>query len=368
MAKLFIPGPVNVEEKMLKEMTRPMIGHRTQEFRDLHKAIVADFRELLNTQDDIYLLTCSSTGAMEAAIRNAVNKRVLCLSNGAFGRRWFEIAEQNGKEAWLLDFGEGIPFDYAAVGKELEKGYEAITAVLNESATGIENNLEPLKALLAGYPDTLLLADVVTGVFGTSIDFKGMDIAVFGTQKALALPPGMAVMLVGEKAKHKAGTITNRGYYFDLISIGKNARENHTLTTPNIPLMFALRKRLGEIRKVSMEKYIEKHAINTTTTREFLKSRGFELLIDEKNRSNTLTVVKNRKNIDTKELIDYLKARGYVIAEGYGPLKPLTFRIGHMGVSHEDTALLLKEIDNFLAEKHITDKLVNQEINQLLVG
>jgi aspartate aminotransferase-like enzyme len=350
MIKLFIPGPVEVKREIRREMARQMIGHRTPEFQNLHKEIVWEIRALLGTDKEVFLLTCSATGAMEAAIRNTVEKKVLCLANGAFGKRWFEIAMQNGKEAQLLDFGEGIAYDYGAVEEELKKGYEAVTVVLNDSATGIENNIGPIKALLKEFPGTLLLVDVVTGAFGTEIDFEGVDVGLFGTQKALALPPGVAIMIVDKKAMRRAKGVKDRGYYFDFIGLGKNAGEGYTLTTPNIPLLFALRKRLAWIRKMTMERHIERHLKNAEMTREFFRRRGFRLLVDQKNMSKTVTVVENNKGINIDEMIEYLQKRGYAIAKGYGKLKDQTFRIGHMGVGFKDTQRLLKEIDGFLAK------------------
>lgn len=348
--KLFIPGPVSVEEEILQEMARPMIGHRTEEFKELHREIINHLHALLGTQGKaILLLTCSATGAMEAAVRNTMKSNALCLANGAFGKRWYAIACENGKDATLLDFGNGIPFNLHMIQKELDKkSYDTVTMVLNESATGIENSVEDLQKILVAFPRTLLLVDMVTGVFGTPIDFTNIDVAVFGTQKALALPPGVAIVVASEKVMATAEQITQKGFYFDFVRLRKKAVEDYTLTTPNIPLLFALNKRLKEIRDSGIQEYLARHQENATLTRQFFQERGFSLLVDDKDASRTVTVIQNKHNLDIKQLIAYLQTKGYSIANGYGELKDKTFRIGHMGVSVKDTKELLQEIDVFL--------------------
>ncbi len=346
--KLFIPGPVDVEQDVLKEMTNPMIGHRTGEFRQLHDEIVERLKRLLKIDNDIFLITGSATGAMEAAIRNCVQEKVLCIANGAFGRRWFEIAKGNGKNANLMDFGDGNPYDYALICEELQKGYEAVTVVMNDTATGIENDLEPLKKILERLPNTLLLVDAVTAAFGTPIDFNGIDVLVFGTQKALALPPGLAIAIVDVNALKKARVVMNKGFYFDFIKLKKKADQGFTLTTPNIPLLFALRKRLEQIEIRGVNDFIEAHNKNTEAVRMFFRKKGFKMFIDEEHKSKTVTVVENTPRINVTMLIDDLKEHGILVANGYGDLKQKTFRIGHMGVGLAGTKALLEIFEEHL--------------------
>lgn len=353
--KLFIPGPVNVDASARCEMQRDMISHRGEDFKRLHHSIVHQMKHLLNTGNDVFLLTCSASGALEAAVRNTVDRYVLCLANGDFGRRFHEIAVTNGKDATLLDFGDGIPIDLNAVGSELKKGpyearsYDAVTVVLNDTATGIKNDVEDLKGILKDYPQTLLLVDSVTAAFGTEIDLQGIDVLVFGTQKALALPPGMSVAIVSEKALDRAKTTKSKGYYFDFIQTKKKADEDFVLTTPNIPLMYGLDYRLREIGAIGVEAYIGMHKDRARLTENFFLSKGLGLLIDEGHRSDTVTVVKIGESLDVKAMINHLKGKGYLIANGYGRLKDKTFRIGHMGVTIEDTQKLLDDIGAYIS-------------------
>ncbi|MBI2971068.1 MAG: alanine--glyoxylate aminotransferase family protein [Candidatus Aenigmarchaeota archaeon] len=349
--KLFIPGPVAVSEEIMEEMGRPMIGHRSKEFQELFRNIVNDLKYILNTENDVFILTSSATGGMEAAVKNTVNRKVLCLSNGEFGRRWAEIARLSGKEVTELDFGDGKPFDTSLVKEELGKGYEALTVVINETSTGIENNIEEIKELLHEHPQTLLLADGVTAVFGTRVAPEGIHVLLFGTQKALALPPGLCVIIADKAAMERVLQVKNRGYYFDFMENKRSAEKGFTLTTPNIPLMYGLRAQLRNIKHTGIEAWIRRHERNAMITREFLEERGFEMFIDQNNMSKTVTVVVNNMGLDTSEMITVLKNQGFEIANGYGKLAGKTFRIGHMGVSERDTKVLLERIDAYLADR-----------------
>jgi len=349
MTKLFIPGPSNVNRDILQAMATPMIGHRTEEFKQLHKDIIENLKEVLKTENNVFLLTSSASGAMEGAIRNTVEDNVLCLANGAFGRRWHEIAVDNGKDSTLLDFGDGVPYNDTLIRTALaEKQYDAVAMVLNDTATGIENNVSAVRAFLEHYPDTLLLVDAVSGAFGTKIDTKEIDVLVFGTQKALALPPGLAIAVVNDKAMNRAETVKHRGYYFDFLKAKKKGEVNLTLTTPNIPLLFALQKQLQVIKNYGIDKWIDKHEQNADVVRQFFTNKGFNLYIDEAHKSKTVTVIENNKNIDVPHLLAALKKKNYVLANGYGNLKNKTFRVGHMGVEIQETQQLLREIEKLL--------------------
>lgn len=352
--KLFIPGPVNVDDDILSEMSRQMVSHRSKEFKELYRNIINKLKKMFETENDIILLTCSATGAMESAIRNVVNANVLCISNGEFAKRWYEIAESNGKKAKLIDFKEGTPYDYDVIEKELrENKYDAVTVVLNESSTGIENDLAPLKKILETMPETLLLVDAVTGLFGTDIDFEGIDVLVSGSQKAIALPPGLAFLMFNKKSYERSENVENRGYYFDFVKNKESTDKDNTLATPAVSLIYALNRQLDKVISTGYTGWINRHKENSRYVRDSFSELGFELFVDEKNKSNTVTVIKNSKNIDVEDMIKYLKTKGFSIVNGYGPLKDKTFRIGHMGVTLDDSKALLSEIRNYLNEKKV---------------
>jgi len=348
--KLFIPGPVQVSEQVLAIMKTQMIYHRSNECKELISDIKGLISELLQTKNEVMLITSSATGAMETAVRSCIQNNVLCIANGEFGRRWYEIAKGNGKNAKLLDFGDGKNINYAMVADELrKKQYEAVTFVINETSTGVENDAGALKqAVQSVSKDVLIFADAVTAAFGIKIVIDDADLVLFGTQKSLALPPGLSILIANEKAIRKAEHVNNRGYYFDLILIKEYNDKNLPLTTPPISLMYALKHRLQEIRKQGMENLIQEHAKKTELVRNWMNQHGFNLFVPE-GYSNTLTVVCNNLEVDVPRMIKLLAASGYVIANGYGPLKNKTFRISHMGdISFEDTKQLLNEMEKIL--------------------
>ncbi len=350
MKKMLIPGPVEVCESTLIEMARPMIYHRSKEFKAILKEVKELISELLETKNDIFLLTSSATGAMESVIRSCIEEKVLCIANGEFGRRFYEIAASNGKEAELLDFGDGKEINYETVAyKLMENNFDAVTSVSNETSTGIENDLEALRGIIdSASPGTLLLADAVTAAFGTRIDVNKADALLFGTQKSLALPPGLAIVIANKKALTKAEHNKNKGYYFDLTRIKKCNDEDLTLATPNISLIYALRKKLYDIKAESIHEFIKKHKEKADLVRKWAEDNGFELAVKD-NYSKTATVIENNRGVNIKKIIKELECIGYDIANGYGPLKDKTFRIGHMGdITTEDTRKMLYQLERLL--------------------
>ena len=330
---LLIPGPVDVQKCYLEAMTKPMIGHRSKDYQALHQDVVASIQELLDTKNHVFLMTCSATGAMEAAVRNTVNKNVLCLANGAFGRRWHEIAMSCGKNATLVDFGDGQPYTLKQVKNALAtRHYDALTVVINETATGMENHLTGIKSLLKKYPDTLLLADGVTAAFGTAIDLAGIDVLVFGTQKALSLPPGLAISIANDAAIKRSKHIKNKGYYFDYERYAQHAATNHTPTTPNIPLLQALQARLHDLQRSGLQRVIQEHEARATQTRAYITTLGLAPYITDAYASKTVTTITNTLDLDMPQLQAAMQQQGFTLANGYGDLKDKTFRIGHMGL------------------------------------
>lgn len=350
---LFIPGPVSVDEQDMQQMLKPMVYHRSKEFACLMRNIQRLMQELLCTDTDrsVLVLTSSATGAMEAALRSCVQDKVLCIANGEFGRRWYEIAQANGKSARVLDFGDGKPIDYAAVADSLREPVEAVTFVINETSTGIENSLDSLhKVVYAMAKPPLILADAVTAAFGYQINAANADILLFGTQKSLALPPGIAIVVASQVALQAAKQVKAKGYYFDLTTIAQKASEGFTPTTPNIPLLYALHHRLLTIRKKGVDALFMEHLHKAELVRAWATHAGFGLFIKE-NFSKTVTVIENKPGIDIPLFMSLLDKKGYVIANGYGQLKDKTFRIGHMGgITIDDTKQLLKAADDVLAE------------------
>jgi predicted phosphoserine aminotransferase len=334
---LFTAGPVEVRREVLNAMTRPMITHRGNEYKKLHRSIVDKLKELLRTENDIFLIPSSSTGAMEAAVRSSVRESILHMTCGAFGDRWIEISRSNGKRVKTVSADWGRGFSPSVIDSIVDSGEEAIAITHNETSTGVMNPLADIAERIHEASDALLFVDAVTSAFGTPLDFKRVrpDILIFGTQKALALPPGLAVAVVSDRAMDAAKRVENRGRYLDLVEIKEFADRNLVPTTPPISLMYALDFQLDRIKGEGMEARTGRHRKLGEMARRWASER-MSVFTENGFYSDTVTCVRNTSGKDYGHIEAELGKRGYQISEGYGKLKGETFRIGHMGDLTED--------------------------------
>ena len=350
--RLFIPGPVEIRPEILAAQTVPMIGHRSPEYAELQARIVPKLRPLFGTQGRVFIVTSSGSGLQEAAVRNCVRERCLCLVNGAFGERWYKTALSNGKQAddMQFDWGTGIRPDQVA--EKLKGGnYEAVTVVFNETSTGTLNPVAEIAEMMRDFPDTLLLVDAVSAAAGVEIraDEWGLDVCLTSSQKALALPPGLALCSVSDRAMERAASVPGRGYYFDFLEYEKSAAKNNTPSTPAISLMTALDAQLDAIQAEGWTNRFARHQHMMEQVHDWVTARGFDFYAEQGYRSPTVTAVSNTRSIDVGGLNKHLRRHGMLISNGYGPLKGATFRIAHMGdAGPEDIRELLVAIDSYL--------------------
>ncbi len=350
--KLFIPGPTEVREEVLEVQRKWMIGHREKDFSELYERIINKLRKVFNTKNEIMVFTSSATGVMEGSVRNLINDKLLSTICGAFSKRWAEIAERCGKKVEKIEVEWGKAIKPEMVEKELKKeNYEAILITHNETSTGITNPLKEISEVVKNVsPDTLILVDAVSSLAGIKIDIDewGIDCIFASVQKCFALPPGLTVCIISEKALKKAEKVKGRGYYFDFLLMKKYFDERkQTPATPAISLLYALDYQLNRMLEEGMEQRFRRHKEMAEKVRNWALNKGFELFPEKGYESNTVTVIKNNKNIDVPGLINNLKHRGFTIANGYGKLKNITFRIGHMGdLTVAEIEELLKNIEN----------------------
>jgi aspartate aminotransferase-like enzyme len=352
MYRLFVPGPVDVEKDVMKQMQNPMIYHRGKDFSQLFENCVEKLKKIMYTENYVFISTSSSTGLMEAAIRNCVKKKCLNVATGAFGERWHQIALANGKDADILKIEWGKAATPDIIDDTLSKGnYDCVTLVHNETSTGVSNPIYDISKVIKRH-DVCFLVDTVSSMGGVKIevDKMGIDVCLFGSQKALGLPPGLSVCSVSEKALTRAETVENRGYYFDFIVFKKYWLKKQTPSTPALPQIYALDYQLDRILKEGLEERYQRHKELAEITRAWTKD-NFELFPEEKYASNTLTCINNSRKINIENLKTQLKKRRLLISNGYGKLREKTFRIAHMG---DRTILELKElldaIDEVLVE------------------
>ena len=349
--RLFIPGPTEVRAENLAALSRPQIGHRGDEFKDLYQRVVPKLQKLLETDDPVYLFTCSSTGVWEAAVRNCVRERVLCCMQGAFSDRWLKVAQANGKQADALKVEWGKPITADAIDRELSRGvYDAITVVHNETSTGVMNRLDEIAAVMRKYPDVSFLVDAVSSMAGTRIpvDEWRIDVCLAGLQKAFALPAGLTVASVSSRALAKAATIPGRGYYFDFLDMQKYHERGQTPATPAIPQIQALDAQLDDIFAEGAAARFERHEALARIVRDWAR-RHFAIFAEEGYESPTLTCIANTRSVSVASLNKELGKQWAAISNGYGDLKEKTFRIAHMGDTQEwEIRGLLSVLDRLL--------------------
>jgi predicted phosphoserine aminotransferase len=353
---LFIPGPTYVPEEIAQAQARPMIGHRSREFTALFERLIPRLQAIFRTRGRVFFVAASGTGLWEAAIRNLVRRKVLCLINGAFGERWHQVALANGKEAAALSvaWGQAIRPEQVVEALSAHPDAEAITIVHNETSTGVMNPLaEIATAVRQAFQDVLILVDAVSSLGGAPLetDAWGLDFVLTSSQKCLALPPGLAFCAVSERAMEKAKEVPHRGYYFDLLTMARYADRGETPATPAISLLFAADRQFDRILEEGLEARWERHRRMAERVQAWASER-FALFAEDGHRSWTLTCVSNTRGIDISALNEFLRRRGKVISSGYGPLKGKTFRIAHMGeIQPHHIEALLMDIDEWLAAK-----------------
>lgn len=351
--KLFIPGPVDVKEDVLEKMSTPMIGHRSKEASELQRGISNKLRKVFYTKEEILLSTTSGSGLMEGAIRSCTAKKAAVFSVGAFGDRWYEMARNNNVLADLFKTEWGKAVDPNEIDRVLATGnYDLVCITHNETSTGIMNPIEEIAGIVKRYPEVVWCLDTVSSMGGTKIevDKLGIDICITSSQKAIGLPPGIAVCSFSKKAVERARKVPIRGYYLDLLSLYEyiQKKDYQYPSTPSLSHMFAMDYQLDKILKEGLENRYKRHLEMANYVRAWAKEY-FELFPDERYLSNTLTNVKNTKGINIGELNKELGKRGFQISNGYGQLKEKTFRIAHMAeCTLDDIKELLVNINDIL--------------------
>lgn len=353
---LFIPGPTQVAPEILAEMSRPAIGHRSAECARLWGAARSGLRRLMQTDAEIVMLTAPASAMMEAAIRNTVRNRSLHLVNGAFSERWMDIARSCGVEAIGVErqWGEGFGADDLARALDAHGPVDVVTVVHNETSTGVTSHVQDFRRVLEGHPGTLLLVDTVSSMAGmpVAVDEWGIDVCLFGIQKCLALPAGLAVASVSARTLERATGIEHRGWFLDFLRLARANEKEQSPTTPSTAHLYALVRQLERIESEGLPERWRRHAEMGQRTREWARGHGFEPFGAEGFRSDTVSCIARADGPDFNPAIARLADEGLIVSGGYGKLKGDTFRIGHMGEHRpEDLDHLLARFDAALARE-----------------
>ncbi len=357
--KLFTAGPVACFPEVLKAMSFQMFSHRSKEYQALHRDTTLRLAEFLEAKKaTVLLIPASGTGFMEASIRNAVTPggKVLVTIIGAFGNRYREVVESNGRKAVVLEKKPGEPVLPEELDEALKKNpdVEAVTITYNETSTGVLNPLPEL-AKVAKEHDKLVFVDAVSamGAADIKVDEWGLDLVFASSQKAFGVPPGLAMAAVSEAVFEKAKNIPNRGWYFDLLKYKKYLEKQwSTPSTPPIPQIIALNVVLRTIEAMGGKKaWLDMYARRAERIRKGVLDLGLELFATPGYYSPTITVVKTPPGVRGVDVYNKMRERGFEIAKGYGPVKEYTFRIGHMGyITDEEIDELFKNLREVIEE------------------
>ena len=339
------PGPTPVPDDIVQAMTNPMINHRGPEFLDLISRTTEQLKQVFMTQNDLYILTSSGTGALEAAIVNTLSPGdgVLSATAGSFGDRFIDMARAYGAEVECLEFEWGHAVDPEAIRRSLRDS-PAIKAVMvthNETSTGVTHPLEEIAGIVKGDFGKLLLVDAVSSLGCIPLPVDGWDCDAVSTasQKGFMIPPGLAFISFSAEAWRAQKTAKMPRFYFDLESAYRYLERGQTPFTPNLTALYGLSMALDKLLQEGLENVYERHRRIAHFTREGVKSLGLELLAwDEAYASDTVTAVKIPESMDGAKFRGMLRAEeNVVLAGGQGKLSDSIFRIGHMGyVSQED--------------------------------
>lgn len=337
--RFLLPGPTEVHPDVLAAMARPMIPHRGVEMEALLAGLATPLRELFRSTRPVLLGASSATGFMELAARNGVRRRCLSLVSGAFGERFAHIALASGKDVIRLEVPAGGTIEPDLLRDSLKRTpVDAVTLVHSETSTGALAPLAELAAVVHEFDDVMVLVDAVTSLAGSPVETAAwdLDFVLTGSQKALALPPGLALAAASERMVERARRIEGRGLYFDLLAFEEAFARNQPPNTPAIPLLYALECQLERIREAGgvAARWARHDAMRSTVERwvgEQGAARGVGFLPSEGRRSWTVSCLTLPPSVSGKALVAAVRAAGYVIGGGYGALKNGTVRIGHMG-------------------------------------
>jgi aspartate aminotransferase-like enzyme len=281
---------------------------------------------------------------------------VLCLVNGAFSERWFDVAKSNSRRAdpLMVEWGQAVHPQLVADALN-EKAYDLVTIVHNETSTGVQNPVPEIAAAIRETsPDTLICVDAVSSLGGVKIEMDkwGLDMVLASSQKCLAIPPGLALAAVSNRALDFADSVPDRGWYFDLVRLAQHLLKDSTPTTPALSLIYALDRQLDRILAEGTEERFSRHSQMAELVQDWVLSQGFEVLAADGFQSQTVTAIVNTQNLDINEVNHYLKNEQMRIANGYGQLKDKTFRIAHMGDTKIDEInRLLNALSDFIVDQ-----------------
>ncbi len=333
---LLTPGPTPLPPQVCESMARPIIHHRTPQFQVILKEASEGLKHVFQTSNDVFIISSSGTGAMEAAVMNLLScgDTALVVQGGKFGERWTEIAKAYGINCEIIDVEWGKAVNPEEISKRLKAnpGIKAVFATLCETSTGVDNDIEKIAGIVKVSP-AVLVVDAISGL--GAIDLKtdawGVDVVVSGSQKGLMLPPGLGFISVSPKAWKLVEVSKSPRYYLDLRKARKALEKNDTPFTSSITLIIALNEALKMMQQDTLPNIFSRHRKMADAVRSAVKALGLELFAPTA-ASDAVTAVKVPSGIDGEKLVKTMRdTYGVTIAGGQAELKGKVFRIAHMG-------------------------------------
>jgi aspartate aminotransferase-like enzyme len=361
MDNLRIPGPTPLPDEVLKVLSRQMINHRGPEFKAIQDNVLADLKKLFLTKNDVFLLTGSGTGGLEAAVVNTMSPgdKVLSVSIGVFGDRFAAIAKHFGADVTNLNFEWGQAADPDTIRKALNADPKIKTVLVthNETSTGVTNDLKAISAVVKEF-DKLLLVDAISslGSIELPVDDWNIDIAITGSQKGWMVPPGLAMVSVSKKAWKACAESKIPSFYWDFGKAKDYLAKGETPWTPAVSVIFGLEVSLKMMLKEGLPNIIARHARIAQSVRDGVKALGLSLFADPAHASNTVTSVAKTNGLDTKMLVKLMREQEHVVlAGGQRTLDGKIFRIGHLGwVNDNDIKSMLASMKKVLPQAGFT--------------
>jgi aspartate aminotransferase-like enzyme len=357
---LMIPGPTPIPQRVLHTLGNNAVGHRTPGFSAIIKEVTAKLKQFYQTNNDLFILTSSGTGAMEAAVSNFVNAgdKVIVMENGNFAERWVKITKKFGADVQVISGEWGLQSDPAALKAVIEadtkKEIKAVFITHNETSTGMVNDVQALRAACGDHP-AIFIVDSISGMAVSPLkaDEWQLDVVVSGSQKAFMLPPGLAFISVSEKAWAVSAQCKNPRFYFDLQAAKKNFDEKSTTPyTPAASLIVGLQESLKMMEEEGLENIFARHLWYRNMVRAAAKALNLELLADDQSASAAVTAIKKPGEIDVKQITKIMRDKyNVIIAAGQGKMDKAIFRIGHLGyVSETDVISVIACLEMTLVE------------------
>jgi aspartate aminotransferase-like enzyme len=360
--RLLTPGPTPLYPKALYAMMGSDIHHRTQDFSNVYRAVLADLKEVFGTANDVLPLVASGTGAMEASVSNlfSAGDRVIVCSAGKFGERWAEIAKAYGLDAVVLqaEYGDVVTPDRVEEALKANPGTRGVFVQASETSTGAAHDIRAMAEAIRSR-DAIFVIDGITGLGTQTLDIDGwgLDVVIGGSQKAFMIPPGMAFLSISSKAWAFNETAKLPRYYFNLKKERKNAAAGETSWTPATSLVLALAEALKYIKQIGMANLVENAQQLAAATRAAVTELGLDLFAP-KSPAASVTAVRAPRGMDSGVIVKEFRNRfGSIITNGQGTMKGQIFRIAHLGYfDFPDLFSLLAQLEIILSANGIPVK------------